>query len=168
MLIGSNKGILTSTEWKRIVIENKNKNMKLPAFTLWNSVWTWCEFLPCWSYGRLLHHSNFFTFSLEICLRLCVLLRFSKHTTIYHLFPPSYPLNVLVCGKPQHCWLAVFCLLAALLLLYSPRVIYLLIRPLPYSFHHLHWRPCITTEKQYYYFFFPNFHLRFGKKPQCS
>lgn len=68
------------------------------------------------------------------CVRVHMCCASPPSSTIY--FPLSYPQNaLLVCGKPhsspppQPCWLAVFCLLAAVMLLYSPVVIYLLIRP---------------------------------------
>lgn len=55
---------------------------------------------------------------------------------IYHLFPFIVPTKRSPClwkasllPPPQPCWLAVFCLLAAVMLLYSPVVIYLHIRP---------------------------------------
>ena len=66
---------------------------------------------------------------------------------------------------PRPCWLAVLCLLAAVMLLYSPVVIYLHILP-PAIFFSM-----ISVEelvKVFFFLFFSFPHLRFGKKAYCS
>lgn len=130
LCFGSNKMVLTSTLWKRIAVE------KTVAFLLveWRLNLMW---IP--SPLKLWQTPSACSFSLEICLHLCVPLHLPKHT-IHHLFPLH-----------THFLFAESLNTADLLSFGCSYVIVLpcsyipLIHPLPYSFHHLHWRPCITT-----------------------
>lgn len=101
-----------------------------------------------------------FTFPPEICFCVycAIFLQVYPHLPFISLYRTHRKFFLIVESlTPQHCWLAVFCLLAAVLLLYSPVVIYLLIRPLPYCFHHLHWSHLALYNHWKAIFFFSQF-----------
>lgn len=98
-------------------------------------------------------------FPLEICLRLCVLCCTSLNvppSTIY--FPLLYPQNVLlVCGKPPSPTLLTCCLLSfgCCFVIVLPHSYIPSYSPPCHIFSIIStealW-PCITTEKQYFFF----------------
>ena len=115
----SNRGLLTDMENDCYIWGKTLSFLSLPCGTV-----MWIPSQPGCSW--LLHHP-FHIFAAWNMLTYLCMVSFSESNTMYHLFQSTAPTDWSRSWKaftPHHCWLALFCLLAAFLLSYSSLVIY--------------------------------------------